>query len=59
MEEEYNMAVMQGVVVYMALLGLMLFGGVAAWVGYRVFGVGLMFVSATLLVWLAAGAPIW
>ena len=59
MEEEYTMAVMQGVVVYLALLGLILFGGVAAWVGYRVFGIGLMFGSAALLVWYAAGAPMW
>ena len=59
MEEEYTMDVMRGVVAYMSLLGLMLFGGVAAWQGYRVFGVGLMFVTAALLLWFAAGAPTW
>jgi len=58
MEEGYGMAVQQGVVVYMALLAFMLLGGVAFWFGYRVFGVGLMVVSAALLVWFAAGAPI-
>ena len=59
MEEEYSMDVMRGVVAYMSLLGLILFGGIAAWQGYRVFGIGLMFVSAALLVWLVAGAPAW
>ncbi|HEY7689969.1 MAG TPA: hypothetical protein VH835_14825 [Dongiaceae bacterium] len=58
MEEEYSMDVMRGVVAYMSLLGLMVFGGVAAWEGYRVLGIGLIVVSAALLVWLAAGAPI-
>ncbi len=58
MEEGYGMVVMQGVVVYMALLAFMLLGGVAYWFGYRVFGVGLVIVSAALLLWFAAGAPI-
>lgn len=58
MEEGYGMAVMQGVVVYMALLTFILLGGVAYWFGYRVFGVGLVIVSAALLLWFAVGAPI-
>jgi hypothetical protein len=58
MEEGYGMGVMQGVVVYMALLAFMVLGGAAYWVGYRVFGVGLAIVSAALLLWFAAGAPI-
>jgi hypothetical protein len=57
MEEGYGMAVMQGVVVYMVLLAFILLGGIAFWFGYRLFGVGLIVVSAALLVWFAAGAP--
>jgi hypothetical protein len=58
MEEGYDTAVMQGVVVYMALLAFMLLGGVLFWFRYRLFGVMLMVASAALLVWFAAGAPI-
>ena len=58
MEEGYGTAVMQGVVVYLALLGFLFLGGVAFWFKYRVFGVGLIAVSAALLVWFAAGAPV-
>ena len=58
MEEGYDMAIMQGVVVYMMLLAFMLLGGIAFWFGYRFFGAGLMVASAALLVWFAAGAPI-
>jgi hypothetical protein len=58
MEGNYGMATMQGVVVYLMLLGLMLLGGIAFWFGYRVFGAGLMVGSAALFVWYVAGAPI-
>ncbi|HUL09929.1 MAG TPA: hypothetical protein VLV76_26595 [Candidatus Acidoferrum sp.] len=57
MDEGQSMAVMQGVTMYMALLASMVVGGVAYWFRYRVFGVGLIVVSAALLLWLAAGAP--
>lgn len=58
MEEGYGMAVMQGVVVYMVLLGFILLGGVLFWFGYRLFGTMLTVASAALLAWFAAGAPI-
>jgi hypothetical protein len=57
MEEGYGMVTMQGVVVYMALLAAMLLGGIACWFRYRVFGIGMIIVSAALLIWFAAGAP--
>ena len=58
MESGYDTATMQGVAMYMVLLASMVFGGVSFWFRYRIFGVGLIIVSAALLVWLAAGAPI-
>jgi len=58
MDEGYEMAVMQGVVVYIALLGLFLFGGLAYWFRFRILGVGLIVGSAALLVWFIAGAPL-
>jgi hypothetical protein len=55
MEESYNMGVMQGVVMYVTLIGLLLFGAAAFWFGYRVFGVILMAGDVMLLAGLAAG----
>jgi len=55
MEESYNIGVMQGVVTYVLLLALLLFGGAAFWFRYRVFGVILMVGTAALLAWVAAG----
>ena len=55
MEESYNIGVTQGVVTYVLLLALLLFGGAAFWFRYRVFGVILMVGTAALLAWVAAG----
>ena len=54
MEERYDEAVMQGVVVYMLLLAYIVLGGVSFWFGYRFFGAMLIVISAALLVWFAA-----
>ena len=58
MDAADSMAIMQGVVAYMVLLGLILLGGIAYWFRYRVFGAMLMLGAAALLVWLVVGAPI-
>ncbi|HTO85075.1 MAG TPA: hypothetical protein VMQ73_22830 [Methylomirabilota bacterium] len=55
MDESYDVRIMQGVVMYVLLLALLLFGGAAFWFGYRVFGAVLMAGAAALLAWVAAG----
>ena len=54
MEEGYDEAVIEGVVVYMLLLAYMVLGGVSFWFGYRFFGSTLMVMAAALLVWFVA-----
>ena len=54
MEQGYDEAVMQGVVVYMLLAAYMLLGGVSFWFGYRFFGSALIVTSAALLGWFVA-----
>jgi hypothetical protein len=55
MDEPFDMGVMQGVMMYMTPVALLLFGGVAFWFGYRVFGTMLMIGMAALLAWVVAG----
>ena len=57
MEEGYDPGVMQGVAVYMMLLLFVLLGGISFWFGYRFFGATLLVVTAVLLLWFVAGAP--
>ena len=54
MEQGYDEAVMEGVVVYMLLLAYMVLGGISIWFGYRFFGSTLMVTAAALLVWFVA-----
>jgi hypothetical protein len=55
MSESYDTGIIYGVVMYMTLVALMLFGGAAFWFGYRVFGAILMIGPYALLAWVAAG----
>jgi hypothetical protein len=57
MEQGYDTAVMQGVAVYMMLLLFIIVGGISFWFNYRFFGATLIVISAALLLWFVAGAP--
>lgn len=55
MDTLFSEAEQAGVGTYLLLFGLIVFGGIAFYVGYRVFGVILVGGAAALLVALAAG----
>jgi hypothetical protein len=55
MDTLFSEAEQAGVVMYLLLFGLIVFGGVAFYVGYRVLGVILVCGMVALLVALAAG----
>lgn len=56
MDSLYNETVAAGVGMYLVLFALLVFGGIAIYIGYRALGVVLLGGVAVLLVALAAGA---
>jgi hypothetical protein len=55
MEESYDTGTISAVVMYVMLVALVFFGGVAFWFRYRVFGAILAIGAAALLVWVVFG----
>ena len=57
MEEWFSDAERAGVVMYLMLFALIVFGGVAVFVGYRVLGIVVACGAVALLVALMSGIP--
>jgi hypothetical protein len=55
MDTLFNEAIASGVTMYLILFGLVVFGGIAFYVGYKVFGVILVSGSVALLAALGSG----
>jgi hypothetical protein len=55
MDTLFNEAIASGVTMYLILFGLVVFGGIAFYMGYKVFGVILVSGSVALLAALGAG----